>query len=161
MKEIEKILKNTLFLECIQKINDLEKERIFCCHGIEHLLAVARIGYLYLLEHHIPIEKELFYATALLHDIGKWQQYQEGIPHETASASWSKRILKQTNFSQKEQETILSAIQTHRTYGTEHKDNSLNYVLWYADKHSRNCFLCSANAQCNWTSTEKNTTIFR
>jgi len=159
MKAINQILKNHLFLECLKKTNEAEDTRVFCCHGIDHLLAVARIGYLYILENHLSIKKEMIYTVALLHDIGKWVQYQDGTPHEIASVALAKTILKESDFSQQNQEIIISAIQTHRTY--QYEDHSLNYILWYADKQSRNCFLCPMNSQCKWTESEKNKTILR
>ena len=37
---------------------------------------VARLMYIYALEEHLELPKELIYAAALLHDIGRAQQYQ-------------------------------------------------------------------------------------
>lgn len=57
----------------------------------------------------MPLEKEEIYATALLHDIGKWQQYKAGVPHEIASAEIAKRILEETGLTKEESDRILFA----------------------------------------------------
>lgn len=46
MKKIELILKNPLFIDAIKKIDNYEKDRKFCKHGLSHLLDVARIAVL-------------------------------------------------------------------------------------------------------------------
>lgn len=68
------------------KLAALEKGRLFCSHQMDHLLAVARIAYIRNLERNLGLKKESIYAAALLHDIGKYAQYEEGIPHEIKSA---------------------------------------------------------------------------
>ena len=50
MEQIEKIRRHPLYQECMGKIEAAEKERIFCGHHTEHLLAVARIAYIRTLE---------------------------------------------------------------------------------------------------------------
>ncbi|MGI6684337.1 MAG: HD domain-containing protein [Bacillota bacterium] len=61
-----------------------EINREFCCHQMQHALDVARIYYILFLEKYqdgissdlknmsVDQTKELIYATALLHDIGRW-----------------------------------------------------------------------------------------
>lgn len=147
MERIEKILKNPSFIENLNKNKLCEKERIFCRHGIEHLLDTARIAYIYNFENNLNFPKDIIYAASLLHDIGKWQQYENNIPHNEASAYLAKDILTNSNFNCDEIEIILSAIMTHSNY--KNKDNTLNYILFMADKKSRNCFLCDANSKCS------------
>ena len=86
MKAIEEIRNHPLYVESYKKLEHAEQERIFCCHQMEHLLDVARIAYIKSLEQKLEIRKEVIYAAALLHDIGKYRQYTEGIPHEKACA---------------------------------------------------------------------------
>ena len=64
----------------MERINAKERDRKFCLHGIEHSLDTARIGYISILENGLPIDKELFYAAALLHDTGRYS----GMPHHEA-----------------------------------------------------------------------------
>ena len=62
-----------------------EETRIFCKHDFEHLLNVARLTYLLLLEEGCPfISKEQAYAAGLLHDIGRWKKYLDGVDHADA-----------------------------------------------------------------------------
>ena len=50
MNKVNEIINNKLFIDKIQKLKLIEKDRIFCKHGIEHLLDVARIAYIKNLE---------------------------------------------------------------------------------------------------------------
>ncbi len=43
----------------------------YCRHGLEHLLDVARISYIQVLEDGLDYDENVLYAAALLHDIGK------------------------------------------------------------------------------------------
>lgn len=84
MKRVNKILSNVEFKSCLQTIEDFERERIFCKHGLTHLLDVARISYILNLESGLNVPKEIIYATTLLHDIGRYDQYMYNIPHNQA-----------------------------------------------------------------------------
>ena len=94
----------------MERLAEYEKDRIFCRHGVEHLLDVARIAYIENLEKNSGLSKEIIYGAALLHDIGRYLQYTEGIPHEKAGADLAGEILKDCGFTGKEQEEILGAI---------------------------------------------------
>ena len=74
MQRIWKIYEHPLFIEGLVKNKDAEKERIFCHHDMNHFLDVARLMYIFSMERGYAFGKEEIYATALLHDIGKWQQ---------------------------------------------------------------------------------------
>ena len=84
MQRIWKIYEHPLFIEGLVKNKEAEKERIFCHHDMNHFLDVARLMYIFSMERGYAFGKEEIYATALLHDIGKWQQYKAGVPHEIA-----------------------------------------------------------------------------
>ena len=88
MENIDRIIHHPIFKMSMKKIGECEKNREFCCHGISHSLDVARIAYIVNLEQHLGISKEMIYGAALLHDIGRWRQYEEDIPHEEAGAAW-------------------------------------------------------------------------
>lgn len=93
MEIIDTIRKHPLYKEHYGKLQELEKGRVFCHHDMAHFLDVARIAHIHNLERDLKIRKEVIYAAALLHDIGKDRQYTEKIPHERASAEIAEQIL--------------------------------------------------------------------
>ena len=44
MKKVNAILAHPLYRECYARLEELEKDRIFCRHQMTHLLDVARIA---------------------------------------------------------------------------------------------------------------------
>lgn len=155
MKRVDKILKHPVFRACMKKNSECEKDRIFCRHDAAHFLSVARIGYILNLKKKVRQKRELIYAAALLHDIGRYRQYEEGIPHEKASAALAPEILKDCGFGRKETERIVDAIKNHRNAGIR-KEKSLRGILYQADKLSRECYICPAEQACNWKNNQKN-----
>lgn len=155
LTRVDRILRHPLFREKLEEIEKLEQERVFCRHGIEHLLAVARLAQVYNLEEQLGLSKELIYASALLHDIGRGDQYQDGTPHDQAGLCYGAEILADCGFSQEEQEAVLGAIAGHRSQNTAAKQN-LSGILYRADKKSRPCFWCPAAAECNWPQEKRN-----
>ncbi len=155
MERVNKICRHPLWLLHMSRLKEAEKERIFCGHGIEHLLDVARIAYIENLEQGYHIPKEIIYAAALLHDIGRFLQYSQGISHETAGASLAEVILAECGFDEEEQKQILSAITEHRDVRTRQEKN-LAGLIYRADKQSRICGFCPASTQCNWSEDKKN-----
>lgn len=158
MERINKICQHPLWLDCLNEIQRLEKERIFCKHDTNHFLAVARIAYIENLENNLNISKELIYASALLHDIGRHKQYLEGIRHDKASMMIAKEILKDCDFTIAETDEILLAIDSHRNKETVSK-NDLAGIIYRADKKSRNCLFCLVQDECNWSKEKKNLLI--
>jgi len=153
LEKVNAILKNHKFCTYLSKINKLEENRQYCKHDLQHLLDVARIAYIKVLEENIHVKKEIIYAAALLHDIGRWQQYEEGISHELASVKLAKDILNECGFNNEEKEKIFSLISNHRK-----KDSSslLQNIFYYSDKACRNCFMCKSISKCNWPDEKKN-----
>lgn len=90
---ISLIWQHPLYQKHCEKIQELEKDRIFCRHTPEHFLDVARLMYIYSLENKLNLSREIIYATALLHDIGRAQQYLSGISHDIAGAEIAGKIL--------------------------------------------------------------------
>ncbi|KGM93265.1 HD domain-containing protein [Clostridium botulinum] len=154
MDRIDKILKHEKYTEYIDKIKKIEWNRELCHHDIDHFIDVCRIMYIINLENKLSFNKEMIYACGLLHDIGRWQQYQQNIPHEIASANLSEKILKECDFKQNEIFEILKAIKNHRN--KENEKESLSELLYKSDKLSRACFKCSAQKQCYWSNNKKN-----
>ncbi|MCI7804475.1 MAG: Mur ligase family protein [Oscillospiraceae bacterium] len=158
MERIDKICCHALWRSYTERICELEHDRIFCGHDTSHFLDVARLAYIENLERKLNISKELIYAAALLHDIGRHLEYLEGIPHDKASAMMAGDILKECGFDQQEQNEIITAIAQHRNPESANKDN-LSGLLYRADKKSRPCLFCKAEKLCNWSFEKKNMNI--
>jgi len=164
MKRVNEILQHPLYREYYGKLKTCEQERSFCRHQMEHLLDVARIAYIQNLEQGLGLDKELIYAAAILHDIGKYEQYEHQIPHEIAGKEIASQILRDLNiqhegmpdlqFSEDEIEMILSAVEKHRRESDT--ETPLDRLLYVSDKLSRNCFACPARGECNWSEEKKN-----
>lgn len=158
MERIQKILNHPLYQEQFHLLQEAEKERIFCRHTMEHFVDVARLMYIYTLEEHTNVNKELIYAAALLHDIGRYEQISLGTPHHISGARMADEILTSCDFSKEEVIEIAEAIAGHRNMTSE-EDSLLARYLYRADKQSRNCFACPAKKECNWPDTKKNLTL--
>lgn len=159
-KRINMILVNDTYRDCLKQIEECEKERQFCRHDIAHFLDVARIAMILKLEEKIKIKEELIYATALLHDIGRHEQYRNCIPHEIASANIAVDILKACKFSEDENCQVISAIENHREWKRA-KLKQLDSIIYRADKMSRACFACPAEAICDWGNKKKNLILIK
>lgn len=175
MKRIDAILADEVFIDRMKQIEKAEKERIFCGHGYDHLLSVARIAYILYLEaleekkrsqKEKEIEtnlsdrsdyKELIYATALLHDIGRFSEEEKKSNHRNAGPIIAVPILERAGFSNEEIAKICEAIKKHGTFPED--KYSLAGMIYMADKMSRNCFECDAYDECNWAPEKKNDTI--
>lgn len=155
MDRVNRILKHNLFIEKLSRNMTAEADRRFCRHDMAHFLDVARIAMIINLQEKTEISGELIYAAALLHDIGKHRQYEEGIPHEQASALIARGILRDCGFDDKETDVITDAILEHRNSGVIPEQN-LRGLLYRADKASRPCFGCRAAEDCGWKRDRKN-----
>jgi uncharacterized protein len=147
---VERILQNPSYLEYLCQNEVAEQERIFCGHSFDHLLAVARLTYIFLLEDGNPyITREMAYAAALLHDIGRWQEYSSGLDHAEVSAELAGPILAAAGFDRGEKVLITKAICQHRLdEATAVHHSPLSQALKKADRYSRLCFSCEARNQC-------------
>lgn len=164
------ILEHPLYIKHYERLLRFEKDRIFCRHTFEHFMDVGRIAYIINLEKELGISKEIIYTVALLHDIGRAEQYENNTPHEKAGADISKTILTECGYSDDEIKLVTSAILSHRGNKTgegrscgnamskdDCKDESmLSDIICFADKASRQCFRCSAFEQCNWSMDKRN-----
>lgn len=155
MDRVNRILHNPLYADCVEKTRKYEENRIFCRHDMSHFLDVARLSWIENLEKGLGINKELIYAAALLHDCGRFRQYEDGTPHELAGAQLAEGILLECGFEETEREEILRAISGHRGK-TVSQEEGLCGVLYRADKKSRACFACPAEKECNWPAAKKN-----
>ncbi len=166
LDKVNAILNNAKFNQELEKINQQERERIFCKHGLEHLLDVARIMYIRYLEALTinslnyntisNLNKEIIYATALLHDLGRAEEYElRKRPHAAASADMAKEILIEAGFHVEDSKLICNAIANHNNAATD----KLSDWLQEADWLSRNCYRCTALDECNWVEARKNKEI--
>ncbi|WP_129595860.1 HD domain-containing protein [Anaerophilus nitritogenes] len=154
MNRINKILTNSEYISYLKQNEEAEKKRVFCHHDLSHALDVARIAYILNLEKKLSIPKEIIYAAALLHDIGRWKEYKDKTDHAIVSAQLSENILIQTDFNQKESKQIIHAIFAHRQKDLQ--KTLLDEIIYESDKSSRNCFTCKAIQNCkNFINQEK------
>ena len=86
LTRLDRIIRNERYQEALSQIDAAEQNRKFCRHTPEHFFDTARIMYIIALEEHLSVSKEMIYAAALLHDIGRAEEYRSRMPHEQASA---------------------------------------------------------------------------
>lgn len=150
----EAVRSHPLFQEEMNRICRMEADRVFCRHGMEHLMDVARAAWIFTLENQYSLRKDVVYAASLLHDIGKGRQYEFGTPHHLASAELAEQILKDCQFTEAEVSDIVDAIRLHRKPTAE--EMPLIQILYAADKKTRLCFSCPVQSDCNWSEEKKN-----
>ncbi|MBP7188211.1 MAG: HD domain-containing protein [Ruminococcus sp.] len=152
-----KIIKNQRYRQLVKELEDMEKDRIFCGHDMEHFLNVARIALILCQENGIEADCDIIYSAALLHDIGRVEEYRSGIPHDKASAVIAGDILSETGCPEDVKREIISLISAHRT--AESGKTELEKIFFRADKKSRLCFCCKAQNECNWPEYKRNNEI--
>lgn len=136
-----------------------EVNRKFCKHTIQHVIDVARVTYIILLEtgdikrfieeHHLnswETAKEIIYTAAILHDIGRWREYETGEDHAVCGAEMAVEILKRVGFTMDETKIITQAISEHRRICENM--SMLGERLYRADNLSRACSQCEASYEC-------------
>ncbi|MEN3005817.1 HD domain-containing protein [Dehalobacterium formicoaceticum] len=157
MERVQRVLSHPDFDAYMFLNKQQETGREFCCHQLEHALDVARIFYILCLEGDrtgsLPDlkelsgqeTKELVYAIALLHDIGRWKQYLDrSLDHASEGAVLARPILQDAGFNDREIDLALKAIAAHR----DSQAPGLGSFLYRADKLSRNCHHCPAQDKC-------------
>lgn len=164
MKYTEKLLQDLEYLALVKKLEQAESDRRFCRHGLSHFLDVARIAWILTLEQMTEAapeqwleRKDQIYLTALLHDLGRLAQLEQGTPHHQAGAELAGYFLEKIACPVERRPAILEAIQGHRGKGKS-KDDFTNKIK-EADNYSRNCFFCEARPECKWSEERKNDTI--
>jgi uncharacterized domain HDIG len=164
MDRVNSILFHPKYQQYYQGIQSLEADRKFCGHTMEHFLAVARLSFIMVIKADLDIDKEVVYATALLHDIGRYLEYTQDIPHHEGSVMIARELLPECGFDDGEMKVIVRAIEGHRMsleegrQGISEKDDFVA-IFHKADKLSRNCFDCSVADECNWPEERKNQRI--
>lgn len=157
MPRVDAIWRSPLFQRELARIAVFERDRRFCRHDLAHLLDVARLSWIRILEEGVSIPRDLVYAAALLHDIGRGTQYETGEPHDAAGERLGAEILaalpSQSCFNEDERSRILSAVRAHRSHAVQ---DPLARVIAWADKASRPCFACPAAPDCKWPLEKRN-----
>jgi len=156
MERFNCILKDQKYIYYLKRNKKFEKGRKFCKHNLKHFLDVARIAQSINLEENLGFEKEIIYTTAILHDIGKSFQYENGTPHEIASFEIARDLLEEYKFNEEELQFIKQGILGHR----EEKSKGFSMLIYRADKLSRLCINCKAINECNWNDEKKNMKIY-
>lgn len=172
MERIAAIAESELFTRCLAGIEAAEVDRVFCRHGLPHLLDVARIAWILNLERGCGLRRDVVYAAALLHDIGRAAQYQTGEPHDEAGTRVAVEVLdalpEPLRFSGADRAAILYAVGGHRgalagREGDAHEGPAtadvLARLIKEADGRSRACFSCAARDACYWSEERKNLSI--
>lgn len=155
MQRVDKIFAHPLYQSILQEIEKSERDRIYCLHDFSHAMDTARIAYILALEEDIKIRKDVIYASALLHDLGRWGQYKNGKRHVEESVRIAEIILPECGFLQEETKEITAAILSHG----EEKGDGLASVLQRGDKLSRMCLTCKSISSCKWKDEEFNMNI--
>lgn len=154
------ILSNKLFKDTLTSIVSEEQNRRFCRHGLDHLVSAARIAYILALENKLDIGKDIVYAAALLHDLGRLAKYRTGESHSAAGAKLAAVILSECGYSENEISLISEAILFHGHESPAPKNcRTLGDILQKADTLSRLCFECEAYDECYWDENKKNHTV--
>ncbi len=155
MERVNRILSHPSYREAVCKNGEAERERRYCRHDMAHFLDVARIAMLLNLQEGLDFPREMIYAAALVHDMGRYVQYEKGTPHELAGASLAEDVLRDCGFDDKERRVIIEAVRSHRDEKAAGRPE-LAGILYRADKLSRACFACPVQAECDWSDEKKN-----
>lgn len=149
-----RIIRNKNYIVQLGTLRELEADREFCRHDMDHFLSVARITIHMCREMGVRADRDLVYSAALLHDIGRTQEITMGIPHDIAGQAMADCILSEVNCPEDMKAKIISLIASHRDI--TRAGDELGRIFCAADKKSRNCFDCEARALCNWPDDKKN-----
>ncbi len=144
MERLHRIWVSPLYRDYLSKIEEREKDRLFCKHDFAHGLEVARLSWIFSLEEGVVYAKDLVYAAAFLHDIGRWMEYDDHTRcHAHASAELAESLLTEAGYSAYEKKLIKDAVREHRQGEEKLYSSPLSVFLRKADKYSRLCFQCS------------------
>lgn len=155
MNNTNYLLTHDSYQKLVKDLADQESERIFCKHSLQHFIDVARICYIHCLEDQIPVDKDLVYVTALLHDLGRSLSRTDGKDHHLHSLEIARSFLQEMDFNSEQQAHILQAISQH-SHTQEIATDPFVRAFQLADKEARLCFQCPAYDLCYWPEERKN-----
>lgn len=223
MPRVDALVRHPRFARDLARLEELERDRPWCRHGLPHLLDVARIMWIAALEHGWaassgcgvrdvpaggsgaptavaadsapasavgaatgargtcatataacaggaaapPFARDVVYATALLHDMGRVAQYETGEPHHAAGQRYARELLGTlagpVRFTASEIDAIACAVGAHRSGGVRAAASpavaTLADLLRASDKAARACWSCPARATCCWQPEKMNETL--
>lgn len=159
MKYVERLMLSQTFLDIRKQLDKQEQTRAFCKHGLDHSLDVARIAQLMNLEFGFLQDKEEIYLSALLHDLGRVEEYERGIQHQKAGYEIARKLLGEIQYPLHLWEPVLQRVLEHRHLNICNEEITADNFFWFADKRSRNCFVCQQSQDCNWKTEKKTKTI--
>ena len=156
-----RILENSNYKFCLNQINELEKDRIYCRHGLDHFFTVAKISMILAKESGIDADENIIFGAALLHDLGRYDIAADN--HEAISCQLAEKILPDCGYNTIEIGKIVELISSHRgRYSISKiqelrktKQLDLKECFRIADQISRKCFECKAIDTCKWKEEEK------
>lgn len=156
-----RILENKEYKFYIEKINELEKDRIYCGHGLNHFFTVAKICIVLARECGIDVDEDIVYGAALLHDLGRYDINTDN--HEVVSCKLAEKILPECGYEPIKILEIVDLITSHRgryfiseiLQLRKTKQLDLKECFKVADQISRKCFECRAIDSCKWKEEEK------
>lgn len=161
-EQIQGLLQHPIYRARLTHLEELEKERIYCGHDLEHFLRVGHIAEQVVEKNQLSLPAEAIWGAALLHDMGRVEQYQQGISHDKASVAFAREILFSLKWDDEVIDMICEAVGAH-SHRKNVKDrwekmtelSSLGEVLSFADHFSRKCYCCQAADSCKWSEHEK------
>lgn len=157
MRFVAELFENQEYRQRLLRLWELEADRTYCGHDIRHFMDVARLAQLRNLEENMQQDKEMIYLYALLHDMGRVAEYEQGISHAESSADFAGEILVHIGYPPEKMSVIQNAIRSHRsTEETAGQTDTFTALMKWADKASRMCFLCKAQDTCKWSEEKKN-----
>ncbi len=152
MDRVNSLIRDEEFIRRIRIINKKETDREYCRHGLDHLLDTARIAYILNLEENLGLDKEMIYAMALLHDIGRSED-DTSKHHSLIGIPVAKVLLERNGFDEDEIGIICNAVAKH-SKGND--SDAYARLLYRADKLSRDCYKCRVTDKCYWDDSLKN-----
>ena len=162
MERFQKIVCHETYKQTYEKLQELEKDREFCGHDMEHFLRVGQIAILLAKENGLSIDAEEIMLAALFHDLGRALQYQNGISHAESSAILAEEILLSIGYDPAKTDRICAAVKCHSKrqdvkirYAKRGDLKTLEDILSFADHFSRECFACAASDTCKWKAEER------
>ncbi len=178
MKYLNRLIHHESYRAVYQQLVELEEDRMYCKHDMNHFLDVARLAANINMEKNLQVDLEMIYLCAFLHDIGRGINDKKQISHSQASANLAREILLHIDYPTQQMETILYAITRHGTRGNvdlllqneymagfftagDDVPGKLTFLLQTADQLSRSCYLCPVEASCKWKEQEKIKKIVR
>lgn len=161
-EQIDRLLQHPKYRARLELLQEMEQNRIYCGHNLEHFMKVGCIAEQVVVKNELPFSEDVIFGAALLHDVGRVEQYRQGISHEKASVAFAREILFSLNWDVSDIEMVCEAIgsHSHRQCAADRWEKmsalvSLAEVISFADQFSRTCYRCHVADTCKWKEEEK------